>query len=88
MLLLGLFLLALVQYRIWFDDSGWYASQALQRDIEHLTLDIQALEISNAQHWREVKDLRHGRAMLEEKAREDLGLIQEGETFILFVEPE
>ena len=88
MLVLGLFLLALVQYRIWFDDSGWYASEKLQHEIEHLKLDIQALEASNAQYWREVKDLRHGKAMLEEKAREDLGLIQDGETFILFVEPE
>ena len=88
MLVLGLFLLGLVQYRIWFDDSGLHASRKLQHDIDHLELDIQALEESNAQYWREVKDLRHGKAMLEEKAREDLGLVQQGETFILFVEPE
>lgn len=88
MLLLGLSLLGLFLYRIWFDDSGWLANQAMTQEIEHLQLDIQALEASNAQYWREIRDLRHGSAMLEEKAREDLGLIQEGETFILFVEPE
>jgi len=88
MLLLGLSLLGVVQYRIWFDDSGWFASRDMQQEIEHLQLDIQALKASNAQYWREIRDLRHGHAMLEEKAREDLGLIQDGETFILFIEPE
>ncbi|MFL0807635.1 MAG: septum formation initiator family protein [Oceanobacter sp.] len=88
MLVLGLSLLGLFLYRIWFDDSGWLANQAMKQEIDHLQLDIQALEASNAQYWREIRDLRHGTAMLEEKAREDLGLIQEGEAFILFVEPD
>jgi cell division protein FtsB len=36
----------------------------------------------------EVTDLRQGDALLEEIAREDLGLVKEGETFVLFAEPD
>jgi cell division protein FtsB len=36
----------------------------------------------------DVKDLRSGDALLEETAREQLGLVKEGETFVLFAEPE
>ncbi len=87
-LVVGVALLLLVQYRIWLDDSGVFASQALLEEITNLEQDNQALEATNDQYRREVQDLRHGGALLEEKAREDLGLIQDGETFIIFVEPE
>lgn len=86
--IIGLILLVVVQYRIWFDDSGVISSQALDIQVQRLKEDIQIQQTQNEQLLREVEDLRQGSAVLEEKAREDLGLIKKGETLILFVEPE
>jgi len=83
----GVLLLLVLQYRIWWDDSGVLASKQLDRRIERIAEDIRVLQDSNDQMHLEVEDLRHGSAILEEKAREDLGLVQDGETLILFVEP-
>lgn len=86
--IIGLILLVVVQYRIWFDDSGVISTRALDMQVERLKEDIQVQQTKNEQLLREVEDLRQGSAVLEEKAREDLGLIKKGETLILFVEPE
>ena len=87
LLSIGVLLLLILQYRIWWDDSGVLASKQLGRQIERIAEDIRVLDDSNTQMHLEVADLRHGTAILEEKAREDLGLVEDGETLILFVEP-
>tara|TARA_R110000868_G_C10970756_1_gene769852 strand:- start:10340 stop:10609 length:270 start_codon:yes stop_codon:yes gene_type:complete len=88
MLLIGTLLVLVLQYRIWWDDSGVLASRTLEQLIERIAEDIDVLQGRNDQLKLEVTDLRDGSAILEEKAREDLGLVQDGETLILFVEPQ
>jgi cell division protein FtsB len=88
MLFTGTLLVLVLQYRIWWDDSGILASRTLAHLIDRIAEDIDVLEGRNDQLTLEVDDLRHGSAILEEKAREDLGLVQDGETLILFVEPQ
>ncbi|MFK4753494.1 FtsB family cell division protein [Oceanobacter antarcticus] len=88
MLLIGTLLVLVLQYRIWWDDSGVLASRTLEQLIERIAEDIDVLQGRNDQLKLEVADLRDGSAILEEKAREDLGLVQDGETLILFVEPQ
>ena len=85
---IALILLLILQYRLWFDDSGVIASRALERQIEELHQSNDAQSGINHGLLNEVMDLRTGDALLEENAREDLGLIKEGETFILFADPE
>ncbi|MCA6061402.1 septum formation initiator family protein [Thalassolituus sp. ST750PaO-4] len=80
-------LLLLLQYRIWLDDSGVVASRQLQQRIALLREDNEVQQSENDALLAEVEDLRHGQTLLEEKAREDLGLVRDGETFILFVDP-
>ena len=41
----------------------------------------------NSQLKEEIKDLKDGYAAIEEKAREDIGMIKEGEEFYLLTEP-
>jgi cell division protein FtsB len=41
-----------------------------------------ALEASNARAAAEVKDLKEGLDMVEEKARQDLGLLKPNEVFV------
>ncbi len=82
-----LILLALLQYRLWVGDGGvakvWRlhkATQAQQSDNATLVERNRALEA-------EVRDLRQGLAAVEERARTDLGMIKEGETFFQVIEP-
>lgn len=80
-------LLLVLQYRIWLDDSGVVASRQLQQRIALLRQDNEVQQSENDALLADVEDLRHGQTLLEEKAREELGLVREGETFILFIDP-
>lgn len=82
------FIFLVLQYRIFFDDTGLNASHVLEEKIHRLSQDNDIQQQKNQSLMMEVKDLKTGTSLLEETAREDLGLIKEGETFILFVEPE
>lgn len=47
----------------------------------------QELSQRNSELEAEVQDLKKGQAALEERARSELGMIRDGETFIQLVEP-
>lgn len=85
-ILLVLLLLAL-QYRLWFGENNlrdiWQleAQIALQKEINR------DLEQRNSELEAEVLDLKKGKAALEERARSELGMVREGETFYQLVEP-
>ncbi|MBN56721.1 MAG: hypothetical protein CMI04_03405 [Oceanospirillaceae bacterium] len=84
----GIFLLIVLQYRLWFDDSGVIANRALERQIDQLQTSNDKQSAENHALLNQVMDLRTGDALLEETAREELGLVKDGETFILFAEPD
>ena len=81
-------LLLILQYRLWFDDSGFFATRALEQQVESLRQENDKQSEINRGLLNEVLGLREGDALLEEHAREELGLIKEGETFILFADPD
>jgi len=87
MIAVPVFLLLTLQYRIWFDDSGIIATRSLQHSIAQLHQDNEVQQSENESLIEEVMDLRAGTSILEEKAREELGLVRKGETFILLVDP-
>lgn len=87
-IIIPLLLLIIVQYRIWFDDTGVLSSKALTNQIEELQLENDFHQSENNKLLAEVTELRQGTDLLEERAREELGLIRKGETFILFADPE
>ena len=87
-LALGLALLVvLAQYRLWMADEGSLAELTrLERQIvEQQTLNAE-LEARNAELEQEVLELQQGLETVEERARQDLGMIREGETFYQVVE--
>lgn len=85
---IAVILVLVLQYRLWFDDSGVIASRALERQIQTMTSSNEAQAEVNQGLLSEVMELRSGNALVEEAAREQLGLVKEGETFILFAEPD
>lgn len=78
-------LLILLQYRLWFADGSLAERQRLQRQVESAERENARLRERNDTLSREVLELQSGNAVVEERAREELGLIREGEVFYRFV---
>jgi cell division protein FtsB len=83
LILLALFLL--LQYRLWISDEGMREMWRLRELVNEQAERNIELEQRNAVLEAEVRDLRHGREAVEERARSDLGMIQEQETFYQIV---
>lgn len=81
--LLGL--LMLLQYRLWFGEGGITERWSLEAQVASDSKENQRLTQRNEALADRVIELQNGQEMLEAVAREDLGLVREGEEFILFV---
>ena len=82
LLLLSLVLiLTLMQARLWLSDEGLREVWRLQAQVAERTEENRRLAARNAALEGEVADLKQGLAAAEERARTDLGMIAEGETF-------
>ena len=82
LLLLSLVLiLTLMQARLWLSDGGLREVWRLQAQVAERTEENRRLAARNAALEGEVADLKQGLAAAEERARTDLGMIAEGETF-------
>ena len=86
MLLALLGLLMLLQYRLWFGEGGINERQSLEAQVANDTAENQRLTQRNEALADRVIELQNGQEMLEAVAREDLGLVREGEEFILFID--
>ena len=79
-------LLILLQYRLWFADGSLAERQRLQQQVKSAERENALLRERNDALSREVLELQSGNAVVEARAREELGLIREGEIFYRFVE--
>lgn len=84
--LLGLFVL--LQYRLWLGDGGITERQSLEEQVADDGEENQRLARRNKALADRVIELQEGEEMLEAVAREELGLVREGEEFILFIDSE
>ncbi len=78
-------LLVLVQIRLWNEVSE---VRGLRVMVEEQNEENQKLRERNDALAAEVEDLRAGLEAIEERARAELGLIRDGESFFLIVDPE
>jgi len=79
-----LVLLIAAQLRLWSELSD---VRDLRAQLEEQLEENARLQARNDALAAEVDDLRSGMAALEERARSELGLIQEGEEFFLIINP-
>ncbi|UOD49553.1 cell division protein FtsB [Orrella daihaiensis] len=77
-----LVLFVLVQYPLWFGQGGWLAVWDLQAKVAEQQSINEGLKARNQAMEAEVEDLRTGKQASEERARRELGLMQENEVFI------
>ena len=81
-----LFLLAGLQYRLWFAPGSLAEQHRLELQLEEQTEVNRKLAERNAVVEREVRELKNGTKGIEQRARKELGYIREGETFYLVVD--
>jgi cell division protein FtsB len=78
--------LLLLQYRLWVSDEGMRDVWQLRQAVADQAAENEILAERNAQMKAEVADLKTGLTALEERARNDLGMIAANETFYQVVD--
>jgi cell division protein FtsB len=86
-LLLVVFIM-LLQYRLWFGKNSVPDYLALESEVQRQIIDNDKLKQRNKLLYADTDDLKSGVEAIEERARNELGLIKEGETFFRLIPSE
>ena len=82
-----LVVLGLLQYRLWLGNGGMNEVSRLRVEIEKQREANDVLRERNRTLTAEVQDLKKGTTAIEERARTDLGMVGQKETFFQVVTP-
>jgi cell division protein FtsB len=86
-LMIGLVLvLTILQWRLWAGDGGVGELRQLERQLAEQQAKNDSLRLRNQLLESEVLDLKNGLEAVEERARVDLGMIRDDETFYMIIE--
>lgn len=77
-----LVLLSLLQAQLWLGKGGLPAVSKLDDELKSQTQSNEAAKLRNAQINAEVTDLKEGMGMVEERARQELGMVKPGEILV------
>ena len=78
--------LAALQYRLWFGKNSLPDYWRLQQEVQHQRKANDNLARRNEVLYADIKDLREGEDALEERARNELGMIKKEEVFFYFLD--
>ena len=81
-------LLVYLQYRLWLGDGGLLELWNIHQEVEAQREENARLRERNEALDAQVLDLKQGLDAIEERAREDMGMVKQGETFYQLVEPD
>lgn len=81
-----LLVLCILQYRLWIAEGSLAEQHRLRKQVEEQTRINGELRQRNAVLEKEVLELQSGTSGIEQRARERLGLVREGEVFYQFVD--
>ena len=84
--LIFVILIALLQYPLWLGKGSWLRVWDLNRQISEQQDKNNALKARNDTLDEEVRDLKSGRAAIEERARSELGMLKQDEVFYQVLE--
>lgn len=74
--------IGLLQYPLWLGKGGWLKVWEYDRQLQQQKEVTRTLEIRNAGLDAEVRDLKQGYDAIEERARFELGMIKQDESFV------
>jgi len=80
------FLLLLLQYRLWTGNGSLVEVNLLKDEIEKIGNENENLKERNLSLTAEVFDLKQGHEAIEEIARSEMGMIKDGETFYQIID--
>ncbi len=86
LLALLVLIFVVLQFRLWTGSGSWEQITSLKREItsqKHINNELQQ---RNDRLHSEVHSLKQNLDSIEERARNDMGLIKEGESFYLIME--
>jgi cell division protein FtsB len=75
-----------LQYRIWVGDGSFAQIDVYQQRLDVVKKQVEEKRQRNEALYAEVLDLRKGQEAIEERARDELGMIKEDETFFHVLE--
>lgn len=82
LLIVLVLLTAITQYPLWWGKGGWQRVRELQTKLHAQEEANEALTARNNALAAEVQDLTAGTDAIEERARTEMGLVQEDEIFV------
>ncbi|ARD39307.1 cell division protein FtsB [Edwardsiella ictaluri] len=83
--LLLVVLLGWLQYSLWVGKNGVHDYMRVKQDVATQQANNAKLKSRNDQLFAEIDDLNGGQEAIEERARNELGMIKPGETFYRLV---
>lgn len=78
-------LLLLLQYELWIGQGSVRQIFQVKRSTAAVDVDVKNLADKNNVLLADIYGLKHGTAAVEERARDELGMIKKGETFFQVV---
>ncbi len=78
----------LLQIKLWFGDSNIREYWQLEGVMEQQLEENERLRTRNARLQAQVRDLKNGLDVVEERARNELGMTKKGETFYQVIDPD
>ena len=75
-------LVGLIQYPLWMGRGGWFSVWDMQAQVADQRMINDGLTSRNVALAAEVEDLRSGTEASEERARNELGMMRQGEVFV------
>ena len=76
-------ILLLLQYQIWFGQSGYFSQTRLAEEVQQHKDKVALLKQRNRILTGQVLELKRDPRALESRARRDLGMVKKGEVFYL-----
>ena len=80
-------LLLYLQFKLWVGDGGIPDVLHVQNEVDVATIEKNKLQERNKALAAEVRDLKQGLSAIEERARNELGMIRNDETFYQIIKP-
>ncbi len=75
-----------LQYRLWVGDGSVAQIKEYEVRLETVKEKVKEKKERNEALYAEIEDLRKGQEAIEERARDELGMIKENETFFQVIE--
>jgi cell division protein FtsB len=80
-----LVLLIILQYRFWFANGGVVDMMRLKKQLTAATQENDQLKKRNQKLTQQVQHLQNNQLAVESRARHELGMVKQGETFYQMV---